>query len=63
MKIYMFVQKLLSLTNAVFDQNLDTSPFKKYIHWDEYSFYVEQLQEVVEMVKSCKKDEMVAMNR
>jgi Exostosin family len=41
----------------------DTRPFKKYINWDEYSFYAEEPQKAVEMIKSCKKDKLVAMGR
>jgi hypothetical protein len=39
----------------------DTRPFKKYINWDEYSFYAESPQEAAEMLKSCCKNHLPAM--
>jgi hypothetical protein len=41
--------------------DLDTRPFKKYINWDEYSFYSETVKEAAELVKNSKTDQLLTM--
>jgi hypothetical protein len=43
--------------------DLDTRPFKKYINWDEYSFYAETAKEAAELVKNSKTDQLLTMGK
>jgi hypothetical protein len=43
--------------------DLDTRPFKKYINWDEYSFFAESPQQALKMVKSCQIERLLNMGR
>jgi hypothetical protein len=41
----------------------DTRPFKKYINWDEYSFYAETPQRAVEILNNIDKNHILAMGK
>lgn len=41
--------------------DLDTRPFKKYIHWDEVSFYARSGVEVAHVLNSCNHQQLIEM--
>jgi hypothetical protein len=43
--------------------DLDTRPFKKYIDWDDYSFYAESPKQALETVKNCKKNDLLSLGK
>jgi hypothetical protein len=43
--------------------DFDTRPFKKYIPWDQCSFYAASPQQAVAMVQNCRREALAAMGR
>jgi hypothetical protein len=43
--------------------DLDTRPFKKYIDWDQCSFYATSPQEALDMVQNCSRERLTSMGR
>lgn len=43
--------------------DIDTRPFKKFINWDEVSFYTANANEIINIISSVRKEDLILMGK